>query len=86
MGFQLHLAQSQEEADSCLDRTGLSQTELLSCHRVLDVPVTAAGCNALSEMDRKILGNHKATAVVLPMADAKQARSCAPITECVQAG
>lgn len=86
LGFQLHLAQSQEEADSCLDRTGLSQTELLSCHRVLDVPVTAAGCNALSEMDRKILGKHKATAVVLPMADAKQGRSCAPITECVQAG
>ena len=86
LGFQLHLAQSQEEADSCLERTGLSQTELLSCHRVLDVPVTAAGCNALSEMDRKILGKHKATAVVLPMADAKQGRSCAPITECVQDG
>lgn len=86
LGFQLHLAQSQEEADSCLDRTGLSQTELLSCHRVLDVPVTAAGCNALSEMDRKILGKHKATAVVLPIADAKQGRSCTPITECVQAG
>ena len=86
LGFQLHLAQSQEEADSCLDRTGLSQTELLSCHRVLDVPVTAAGCNALSEMDRKILGKHKATAVVLPIADAKQGRSCTHITECVQAG
>lgn len=86
LGFQLHLAQSQDEADSCEDRTGLSQTELLSCHRVLDVPVTAAGCNALSEMDRKILGKHKASAVVLPMADAKQGRSCAEITECVQAG
>lgn len=86
LGFQLHLAQSQDEADSCEERTGLSQTELLSCHRVLDVPVTAAGCNALSDMDRKILGKKKASAVVLPMADAKQGRSCAPITECVQAG
>ena len=86
LGFQLHLAQSQQEAESCEERTGLSQTELLSCHRVLNVPVTAAGCNALSDMDRKILGKHKASAVVLPMADAKQGRSCAPITECVQAG
>ncbi len=86
LGFQTHLAQSQQEADSCEERTGLSQTELLSCHRVLDVPVTAAGCNALSDTDRKILGKHKASAVVLPMADAKQGRGCAPITECLQAG
>ena len=86
LGFQLHLAQSQAEADSCEDRTGLSQTELLGCHRVFDVPATCAGCNALSDMDRKILAKHKATAVVLPLADAKQGRACAPITECVQAG
>ncbi len=86
LGFQMHLAQSQEETESCQDRTGLSQTELLSCHRVLDVPVTAAGCNALSDTDRKLLGKRKATAVALPIADAKQGRSCAPITECVQAG
>ena len=86
LGFQLHLAQSREEADSCEDRTGLSQVELLNCHRVWNAPATAAGCNALSEMDRKILGKHGATAVVLPMADAKQGRGCAPITDCVQAG
>ena len=86
LGFQLHLSQSAEEAESCEDRTGLSQTELLSCHRVLTVPVTAAGCNCLSETDRKILGKHKASAVVLPLADAKQGRSCAPITDCVKAG
>ncbi len=86
LGFQLHLSQSAQEAESCEDRTGLSQTELLSCHKVFTVPVTAAGCNALSDMDRKILGKHKASAVVLPMADAKQGRGCAPITECVQAG
>lgn len=86
LGFQLHLAQSQDETDSCEERTGLSQTELLSCHRVFDVPVTAAGCNALSEMDRKILAKHKATAVVLPLADAKQGRACAPIAECVKSG
>ena len=72
--------------ESCEDRTGLSQTELLSCHNVLTVPVTAAGCNALSDMDRKILGKRGATAVVTPLADAKQGRPCAPITECVKAG
>ncbi len=86
LGFQLHLSQSAEEAEDCEDRTGLTQTELLSCHKVLTVPVTAAGCNCLSDMDRKILGKHKATAVVTPLADAKQGRPCAPITDCVKAG
>ena len=86
LGFQLHLGQSQAEADSCEDRTGLSQTELLSCHRVLTVPVTAAGCNAMSEMDRKILGKHGATAVATPMADAKQGRTTVDILASVKAG
>ena len=86
LGFQMHLSQSREEAESCEERTGLSQTELFNCHHVFQVPVTAAGCNALSDMDRKLLARHKATAVVLPLADAKQGRACAPITECVQAG
>ena len=86
LGFQLHLSQSKAEAESCEDRTGLSQTELLSCHRVLSVPVTAAGCNALSEMDQKILGKHKATAVATPIADAKQGRTPCDILSCVQSG
>ena len=86
LGFQLHLSQTRDEAESCEDRTGLSQTELLSCHNVLTVPVTAVGCNALSEMDRKILGKRKASAVVTPLADAKQGRPCASIIDCVKDG
>ena len=84
--FQLHLSQTADEAESCEDRFGLSQTELLSCHNVLTVPVTAAGCNCLSDLDRRILGKQKATAVITPLADAKQGRPCADITECVKAG
>lgn len=86
LGFQLHLGQSQAETDSCENRTGLSQTELLSCHRILNVPVTAAGCNAMSETDRKILGRHGATAVATPMADAKQGRTTVDILASVKAG
>lgn len=86
LGFQLHLGQSQAEADSCEDRTGLSQTELLSCHRVLNVPVTAAGCNAISDMDRKILSKHKVSAVATPIADAKQGRAAMDIPETVRSG
>jgi 5-methylthioadenosine/S-adenosylhomocysteine deaminase len=86
LGMQLHLAQSQEEADSCLDRTGLSQAELLSCHRMFSVPATITGCACMSETDRKILGKKKASAVATPIAAAKAGYPETPILDCVKAG
>ena len=86
LGLQLHLSQTQAEADSCLDRTGLTPTELLSCHRLFTLPTTAAGCGGLSEEDQKILGKHKASIVALPIADAKSGHQSAQILPCVKAG
>ena len=86
LGMQLHLAQSQDEADSCLDRTGLSQAELLSCHRFFSVPTTATGCACMTESDRKILGKKKVSAVATPIASAKTGCPATPILECVKAG
>ena len=86
LGMQLHLAESQEEAESCLDRTGLSQAELLSCHRLFAVPATVAGCACMTETDRKILGNKQASAVATPIASAKSGLPTTPITDCVKAG
>ena len=86
LGFQLHLAETQAEVDSCLDRTGLSPTELLNCHGVFNVPTTAAGCACLEEMDRKLLGKKKATAVACPLTAAKSGNPQTPVLECVKAG
>ncbi len=86
LGMQLHLAQSQDEADSCLDRTGLSQAELLACHRLFSVPTTAAGCACMTETDRKILGKKKVSAVATPIASAKTGCPATPILDCVKAG
>ena len=86
IGMQLHLAQTQAEADSCLDRTGLSQAELLSCHRLFSVPTTATGCACMSETDRKILGKHKLSAVATPIAAAKAGNPATPVLECVKSG
>ena len=86
IGMQLHLAETQEEADSCLDRTGLSQAELLSCHRLFAVPTTAAGCACMSETDRKILGKMKVSAVATPIASTKAGCPTTPILDCVKAG
>ena len=86
LGLQLHLAETQQEADSCLDRTGLGVAELLDTHRLFAVPATAAGCVALSEYERKLLGKRKATAVSTPMAYAKAGLPATPISQCVKAG
>ena len=86
LGLQLHLAETREEVESCLDRTGLGPAELLSCHHVLNVPVCAAGCAHLTDEDRALLGKKKATAVALPGEAAQSGKQSTPIAACVKAG
>ena len=86
LGFQLHLAETREEADSCMDRTGMGPGELLSCHNVFAVPATAAGCTYLEDFERKLLGKKKVSAVATPLAAYKAGLSSTPILESVKAG
>lgn len=86
LGLQLHLAQTPGEVEGCLDRTGMNPGELLNCHGLFNVPVTAAGCGYLEPVERKILGRKKVTAVALPLSAAKSGMDCAHILDSVQAG
>ena len=86
LGMQLHLSESQAEAEDCLDRTGLGPGELLNAHGLFRVPAAATGCVALEETERKLLGKKKVSAVTTPMAYAKAGLPATPITECVKAG
>ena len=86
LGLQLHLSQTPAEADSCLDRTGLTPAELLDCHRLFSLPTTAAGCGGLSKEDIVLLGKRKISAVALPLSDAKSGQNSAAILDCVKAG
>ncbi len=86
LGFQLHLAETQSEVESCQDRTGMGPGELLSCHNVFALPTTAAGCTYLDEFERKLLGKKKVTAVATPVAAYKSGQASTPILESVKAG
>ncbi len=86
IGMQLHLAETQAEVDSCLDRTGMGPGELLNCHGLFNVPATAAGCTYLEDYERKLLGKKKVTAVATPLACAKAGSASTPILECVKSG
>ncbi len=86
LGMQLHLAETQTEAEECLDRTGLGPAELLDCHNLFRVPTTAAGCVALAPEERMLLGKRKVSAVATPLAYAKAGMPSTPILDCVKAG
>ena len=86
LGIQLHLSESSSEVENCEDRTGLTPAELLSCHRLFRVPVTAATCACLTEVEQALLGKAKATAVATPIASAKLGFPTTPITKSVKAG
>ncbi len=86
LGMQLHLGETEGENGSCMDRTGLSQAELLSCHRLLSVPAAAADCAYMEEEDRKLLGAKGVTAVATPIAAMKAGKAATPIAQCVKAG
>lgn len=86
LGMQLHLAETAAEAEECADRTGLGPGELLSCHRLFQVPTTATGCVGLEETERKLLGKKKVSAVSTPVANFKAGIPATPIADCVKAG
>ena len=86
LGFQLHLAETPGEVDSCLERTGMGPGELLNCHGLFTLPTTAAGCTYLTDQERKLLGKKKVTAVSTPLTAGKNGLNATPITACLQAG
>ena len=86
LGFQLHLAESENEVESCLNRTGLGPAELLGCHGVWNLPATAATCACLSPEERKLLGKKKVSAVACPLTSAKNGDPTTPVADCVKAG
>ena len=86
LGMQLHLAETQSEVGSCLERTGMNPGELLNCHNVFSRPTTAAGCTYLTEDERKLLGKKGVCAVATPVSAYKNGQSSTPILESVKAG
>ncbi len=86
LGVQLHLAQTRQEEEDSLDRSGLTSAELLNCHRFFDNPATAAGGSALCDGDLAILKKKKASLVITPLADAKAGQGCASVANTVKAG
>lgn len=86
MAVQLHLCESAQELDSCLDHYGMSPAELLACHGLLGKRTVAAGCAHLEEADRKILAKHGTTAVYTPVSALRQNHGITDVTKLIREG
>ena len=86
LSMQMHLSETQEAAQSCEDRTGLTQTELLNCHGLFGQPTVATGCVYLTDQDKAILARRKVSCVTTPVAYAKSGRKPMDISANVKAG
>ena len=84
--MHLHLSETKQEHEGCIERSGLTPTQVLNCHRVFDAPAIAAHCCWLEDEDRRILAAHHATAVHNPVSNLKLAGGCADVPAMIKAG
>lgn len=84
--MQVHLSETKNEHETCLEKYGLTPAEILDCHHVFDVPTTAAHCVWLSESDRKLLAKRKVSAVHCPVSNLKLASGVADVMAMVKDG
>ncbi len=84
--MQVHLSETKREHDECKERYGLTPAQVLDCHHVFDVPVTAAHCVWLEPEDMALLAKRKASAVHNPCSNLKLASGCAKVEDMVRAG
>ena len=84
--MQLHLSETASEHQSCIEKYGLTPAQVLDCHHVFDVPVTAAHCVHLSQEDMALLARRGASAVHCPVSNLKLASGVADVMALVKAG
>ena len=86
LGLHLNLSQFPWENEDCLDRTGLTPAQLLSCHNLFKVRTQAAHCCHLEDEDLALLGKQKVSAVCCPDSSRKLVAGEADVLAMVKAG
>ncbi len=84
--MQVHLSETKNEHDSCVEKYGLTPAQVLDCHHVFDVPSIAAHCVWLTGEDMGLLARRGVSAVHCPISNLKLASGVADVTAMVKAG
>ena len=79
VGIHIHLAESQEQVANSLALHDRSPVEVLETNGVFDVPVIAAHCISISEVDQEILARRDVTVVQCPNCHMKLGMGVTPV-------
>ena len=83
----VHLSETKQEHEDCIERTGLTPAQVLDCHHVFDRGGLAAHCVWLDEkIDMPLLAKRHVSAVHCPSSNMKLASGAANVMGMVKAG
>lgn len=86
LGLHLNLAQFPGDPEDCLERTGLTEAQVLDCHGLFAARTQAAYCRHLTAEDMALLGRKQVSAVCCPVSSQKLAAGEADVLSMVRAG
>ncbi len=86
LGLHLNLNQFPGDGEDCLERTGLTETQVLDCHGLFGARTQAAHCCGLEAEDLQLLGKRKVSAICCPTRNRKLAAGEADVLSMVRAG
>ncbi len=86
IGMQVHLSETKNEHESCLDKNGLTPAQVLDCHNVWLPRASAAHCVWLESEDRKLLAKRGVSAVHCPISNLKLGSGTADVMAMVKDG
>lgn len=86
LGMHVHVSETKQEHEGCIERHGLTPAQVLNCHRVFDTRAMIAHGVWLDEEDRRILAAHRVTCVHNPVSNLKLGSGCADVVAMVKAG
>ena len=83
---QIHLSETEKEHAECLVRNGVTPTEFFERNGLFEVPVVAAHGVYLTEGDRDILSQARATVVHNPISNLKLGSGIMPLVDTLSSG
>lgn len=86
LGMHVHVSETKQEHDACVEKYGLTPAQLLDCHHVFDTRAIAAHCVHLTQDDMRLFAKRGVSAVHCPVSNLKLASGCADVMGMVKAG
>ena len=86
IGMHVHVSETKNEHESCLEKYGLTPAQLLDVYHVWDTRSIAAHCVWLTDEDMELFARRGVTAVHCPNSNLKLASGIAPVRKMLNKG